>query len=103
LIFSAFEREQISLIYVIMNSFPRTDFRTGQNLFPFATTPRYSLSEIETELRKNQALGKNPPSRNYFHALCEDGTLDAVLTSRGYLVKQESFWEWLREMTEVAA
>jgi hypothetical protein len=86
-----------------MNSFPHTDFKTGQNLFPFATTPRYTLCEIETILRKNQALGQTPPSRNYFHALCEDGTLDAKLTSRGYLVKQSSFWEWLRDVAEVAA
>jgi hypothetical protein len=76
------------------------DYRTGQGVFPFAPAPRYRLQQIEDILRKTQAFGKTPPSRATLQALCEDGTLDAKLTSFGWLVTQESFWIWLRSINE---
>jgi hypothetical protein len=94
LILAVWASSLISSIYQIMQNI---DFRTGQNIFPFAVPPTYRLQEIEDILRKTQALGKNPPSRSCLHDLCEDGTFDAKLTTFGYVVKQSSFWEWMKQ------
>ncbi len=73
------------------------DYRTGQKIFPFAVAPTYRLQEIEEILRKTQVCGKTPPSRATLQSFCEDGTFEAKLTSFGYLVKQNSFWNWMRQ------
>lgn len=81
-----------------------TDFRTGQNIFPFCVAPTFRLCEIEYILRKTQVLGKTPPSRGYLHALCEEGTLDGTLIPGiGWVVKQTSFVKWMKQFEEAAA
>jgi hypothetical protein len=76
-----------------------TDFRTGQNLFPFAVAPTYRLQEIEDILRKTQVLGKEGLSRRTLHEMCESGVFEATLTTVGYVVKQSSFWKWMEQFS----
>jgi hypothetical protein len=73
------------------------DYRTGQNLFPFAVKPNFTLAEIEERLRKSKVLGNDGLSRRTLIHLCESGTLKSSLTNKGWIVDQESFHEWLAE------
>ena len=58
------------------------------------------LSEIERIIRKHRIIVP-PPSRQSLLRLCEDGTFETVgqkPTPLGWLVYEESFWDWVSAM-----
>ncbi len=59
--------------------------------------PRLRLARIEEILRRTRVIDPIP-SRNTLIALCEEGKLEAELTTFGWLVKEESFKAWVRSL-----
>jgi hypothetical protein len=60
------------------------------------------LSEIQEILRRTKII-QPPPSRSTLIARCEDGTLEANLTSFGWVVNEDSFKRWVVRLTSMAA
>lgn len=72
----------------------------AQAAFSFAPRPKLKLSEIERLIRKHRIIVPCP-ARQTLIGMCEDGTFETVgdsPTSFGWLVFEESFWRWAREM-----
>lgn len=62
--------------------------------------PRMRLGEVERLIRKHRIL-LPPPSRPTLIGFCEDGTFKGAYKSRiGWLVFEDTFWEWARELNE---
>lgn len=70
-----------------------------QQSLDFTPRPKLRLSEIERIIRKSRAIVP-PPSRRRLIELCESGKLEAVKVARLWLVFEDSFVAWLREMDE---
>lgn len=75
-----------------------------QQTFSFSNTKRYrptiKLSEIEQKIRKERIIVPCP-SRTTLQHLCEDGTFDTVgdkPTSFGWLVYEDSFYNWINSL-----
>lgn len=58
---------------------------------------RLRIAKILEILRMTLVIDP-PPGRNKIIHLCEDGTLDGVLTEFGYLITEESFNAWVRSI-----
>jgi hypothetical protein len=62
--------------------------------------PKLRLSEIE-RLIKQHRIVIPPPSRPTLVNFCEDGTFETAgntPTKLGWLVFEDSFWEWVRSL-----
>lgn len=57
------------------------------------------LADVE-EILKQGKIFKAVPSRKYLIELCEDGTFEAKLTRLGWLVFEDSFDLWLRDLQQ---
>jgi hypothetical protein len=71
---------------------------------PLHAKPRTKLrlGEIERLIKEHKIIVP-PPSRPTLVKLCENGTFETVgsrATSLGWLVYEDSFWKWVREMDE---
>lgn len=71
--------------------------QSRQQMFDFAPRPKMKLSEIERIIRKMRIIVPCP-CRQTLVNMCEDGTFEAVFSSFGYLVFEDSFWNWAREL-----
>ncbi len=61
---------------------------------------RLRLSEIERLIKKHRIIVP-PLSRPTLVGLCEDGTLETAgtrPTSLGWLVYEDSFWNWVKSL-----
>jgi hypothetical protein len=63
--------------------------------FGFKTEPCLRLQRIE-EILRQQRIFDPAPSRPTLIKLIEDGTLEGLLTSVGYVVYEYSFKAWVR-------
>lgn len=73
---------------------------TIKQTLKFEPRVKMRLSEIERLIRKHRIIVP-PPSRQTLIKLCEDGTLEtagAGPTKIGWLVFEDSFLGWLKEM-----
>jgi len=72
-----------------------------QHLLDFTPRTKLRLSEVEPLIRKHRIIVP-PPSRRKLISLCETGTLEATRQGRTmWLVFEDSFLRWLREMDVV--
>lgn len=55
------------------------------------------LAEVVEIINKYKIM-RTPPSRNTLIEMCEDGTLEGKLTRFGWMVFEESFDEWVRDL-----
>ena len=63
------------------------------------------ISEIERLIRKHRLIVP-PPSRSTLRRMCEEGmfrTNSNAPTSLGWLVYEDSFWEWVEKIDKEAA
>lgn len=63
--------------------------------FGFKLEPCLRLQRVE-EILREQRIFDPIPSRNTLIKLIEDGTLDGLLTSVGYVVYESSFIAWVK-------
>lgn len=71
----------------------------------FKPRPKLKLSEIEQIIRKERIIVPCP-SRVTLIEMCEDGTFETAngeKTRFGWLVYEESFWNWVRKLDGVEA
>lgn len=71
-----------------------------QQLLDFVPRPKLRLSEIERLIRKHRIIVPTP-SRGKLLELCEEGVLETAprrSTREPYLVYEDSFLKWVREM-----
>lgn len=69
-----------------------------QQTFDFTPRPKLRLAEIERLIKKHRIIVP-PLSRATLVNMCEDGTFETAgsgPTSVGWLVYEESFFEWVR-------
>ena len=62
--------------------------------------PKLRLGEIERLIRQHRIIVP-PLARHTLIHMCEDGTFETVgdaPTRLGWLVYEDSFWRWVREM-----
>ena len=60
------------------------------------------LSEVERLIKKHRIIVP-APSRKGLRAMCEQGAFQTVSdqpSRLGWLVYEDSFWEWVKEMNE---
>ena len=65
-----------------------------------AIRPRLRLGEVERLIKKHRIIVP-PLSRQTLQHMCEDGTFETAgnkPTRLGWLVYEDSFWKWAREM-----
>lgn len=65
--------------------------------FGFTTEPCLRLQRVEEILRRKRILDP-APSRPTLIKLIEDGTLEGIKTSVGYVVYEYSFVAWVRSL-----
>jgi hypothetical protein len=66
------------------------------------TRTKLRLGEIDRLIRAHKIIVP-PPSRPTLVKLCENGTFETVggrPTSFGWLVYEDSFWNWVRKLDE---
>ncbi len=71
-----------------------------KQILDFMPRPKVRLSEIERLIKKHRIIVP-PPSRQTLVRMCEDGTFETAgngPTSIGWLVFEDSFIKWTREM-----
>ncbi len=64
--------------------------------------PKLRLGEVERLIRKHRIIVP-PPARHTLIKMCEEGIFETVgdrPTRLGWLVFEESFWQWARSMDE---
>jgi hypothetical protein len=66
----------------------------------FATRPMLRLSAVEQIIRSNRLLVP-PPSRPKLIALIEEGRIDGKLTEYGWVVYEDSFLAWVKDLQGV--
>ncbi|MEJ7847482.1 MAG: hypothetical protein WKF92_05270 [Pyrinomonadaceae bacterium] len=74
--------------------------RELKQVLDFMPRPKVRLSEIERLIKKHRIIVP-PPSRQTLARMCEDGTFETAgtgPTSIGWLVFEDSFLKWAREM-----
>ena len=68
--------------------------------FDFMPRPKIRLGEIERLIKRHRIIIP-PPSRQTLVRMCEDGTFETAgtgPTSIGWLVFEDSFIKWAKEM-----
>lgn len=68
--------------------------------FDIKIRPKLKLGEVERLIRKHRMIVP-PPSRSTLIGMCEDGTFETAGTAPtrvGWLIYEESFWNWVAEM-----
>lgn len=71
-----------------------------KQILDFMPRPKVRLGEIERLIKKHRIIVP-PPSRQTLVRMCEDGTFETAgtgPTSIGWLVFEDSFLKWAREM-----
>lgn len=71
-----------------------------ERLLETTQRPRIRLSEIERLIRKHRIIVP-PLSRSTLRRMCEDGTFEtagSAPTSMGWLVYEDSFLKWWKEL-----
>jgi len=63
--------------------------------FGFTTDTLFRLQEVQEILREEEIFA-SVPSRPTLVGLIEDGTLEGIRTSMGYMIYRSSFVAWVR-------
>jgi hypothetical protein len=80
--------------------------KSTKHLLDFTPRPKLRLSEIERYIAKHRAITP-VPSRRQLISLCEAGEIEGILHGAGkkkmWLVFEDSFLAWLKELDQEAA
>lgn len=76
--------------------------RAAQFDFGFPIRRTLRLCEIE-EIMQHSMIIKPPPSRSYYLNKLEDGTLEGHRTEFGWVVYEDSFRNWVKNLQQKAA
>jgi hypothetical protein len=74
--------------------------RDTQHTFDSKIRPKLRLGEVERLIRKHRIIVP-PLTRHTLIKMCEEGTFETMgdrPTRLGWLVYEDSFWRWVREM-----
>ena len=61
--------------------------------------PVLRISEVEKLIKRHRVITP-APSRRTLQRMCEEGTLESVSTKLGWLIYEDSFLQWIRNLKD---